>query len=172
MQISSVAAIRNAALAVALSVLTTSMLAEPVRFGSLSLEWPDGYSVKSTQVPFELAGPTGEKVLVTIMRFGKEASEPVDLEKMSALNTKFLLGQAQKAGRIVVALSKEVLPDGSTLQFVGSETSRLFKTGYFLQYLVLSPTGRLGFLTFEGIGDAGKEHEAVKPVFQSVQWTP
>ena len=159
----------------ALLLYCAASLAEPVRFGSLSLQWPEGFTVKSTQVPFELEGPNNQKVLVTIMRLGKAANpetEPVDLGKLQAMNERFLTAQAQKAGNIVVPLSKESLPDGSLLQFVASETGGVLRKGYFIQYIITSSSGRLGFITFEGIGDATSEHENVKPLFQSAVWAP
>jgi hypothetical protein len=71
-----------------------------------------------------------------------------------------------------VPISKEPLPDGSTLQFVASETGGVFRKGYFIQYIITSGSGRLGFITFEGIGDPTAEHEKVKPLFQSAAWAP
>ena len=64
---------RSVAVAVVLTVLaSTAAVAVQVSFGSAQLEWPDGYTVTSTKSPFELNGLSGEKVLVTVMRPGKE----------------------------------------------------------------------------------------------------
>jgi len=149
--------------------------AESVRFGSLSLEWPDGFTVKSTQVPFELSGPGGQTVLVTIMRLGKAANaeaEAVDVPKLLAMNERFLNAQAKKAGNVVVPMATETLPDGSTLQFTASTTGGLFRQGYFLQYIITSSSGRIGFLTFEGSGDPVAENQKARPIFQTARWEP
>lgn len=142
-----------------------------IRFGSLSLDWPAGYAVKSAQPPFELSGPNSAKVLVTVMRPAPSAaSSPEALPRLQAMLERMLTEQARKAGRVVVPLAGETLPDGTQLQSIGSEVSGLFKTGYLLQYALMARSGPIALLTFEGKGDAAAEHEAVKGLFRSVQW--
>jgi hypothetical protein len=58
------------------------------------------------------------------------------------------------------------------LLFAGSETSTLFSAGYFIRYLVVSPTGRLGFFTAEGKGSVDEHHSKFLPIFNKVTWLP
>jgi uncharacterized protein YtpQ (UPF0354 family) len=162
---------RIAMLLASLALTTSPVEAAEIRFGSLSLDWPAGYTVKSTQPPFELAGPQGAKVLVTVLRPGPSATGSAEgLAKLNATIERMLVEQAQKAGKVVVPLSKETLLDGTVLQSVASESSGLFKSGYFLQYALLARSGPIAFVTFEGKGDAAAEHAGVKGLFNSVQW--
>jgi len=145
--------------------------AAEIRLGSLSLDWPAGYTLKSTQSPFELTGPQGRKVLVTVLRPGPSAQTgPEGRAKLQATVDRMLTDQAAKAGKVVVPLAGESLPDGTALRFIGSEVSGLFKSGYLLQYALLSPGGPLALLTFEGPGEAPAVHAEVKGFFDTVQW--
>lgn len=145
--------------------------ATEIRLGSLSLDWPAGYTLKSAQAPFELSGPQGLKVLVTVLRPGPSANASAEgRARMQATVDRMLTEQAAKAGKVVLPLAHETLPDGTALHFVGSEASGLFKSGYLLQYALLSPGGPLALLTFEGKGDAAAVHADVKGFFNSVQW--
>jgi hypothetical protein len=146
--------------------------AAEIRLGSLSLDWPAGYALKSTQSPFELTGPSGAKVLVTVMRLGPSASNaPEARAKMEDSVDRMVTAQAQQAGKVVLPLGRQALPDGTQLRFIGSEVSRLLRgNGYFLQYVLLAPSGQLALMTFEGSGEALREHEAVQGLFQTVQW--
>lgn len=162
---------RLASLIASLAVFALQAQAAEIRFGSLSLDWPAGYTVKSTKPPFELAGPQGATVLVTVLRPGPSATgSPEALAKLQATVERMLTEQARKAGKIVVPLATQTLPDGTQLLSVGSETSGLFKSGYLLQYALLARSGPLALLTFEGKGDAAAEHAGVKGLFASVQW--
>jgi len=153
----------------------TAAFAGEVRFGSAQLDWPDGYTVTSTKSPFELTGPSGEKVLVTVMRPGKELpaeSAASEQEKLANGVEGHLRTQASKAGKVTLPLQRSPLPDGSLLLYIGSETSSLFSSGFFLQYLVVSPTGRLGFFTAEGKGAVEEQHGRFLPVISTVKWLP
>jgi len=162
---------RIATLLASLALSTGFAQASEIRFGSLSLDWPAGYTVKSNQPPFELSGPDGAKVLVTVMRPGPSATaSPEALAKLRATMERVLTEQARKAGKVVMPLASETLPDGTQLQSIGSEVSGLFKTGYFLQYALSARSGPIALVTFEGKGDAAAEHEAVKGLFRSAQW--
>ncbi|MFT7776228.1 hypothetical protein [Roseateles sp.] len=144
-----------------------------IRLGSLSLDWPAGYAVKSARPPFELSGPGGAKVLVTVMRPGASANNGQEARaKLEESVEGMVTAQAQKAGKVVLPLGRQVLPDGTQLRFIGSEVNRLMRgTGYLLQYVLLAPSGQIGLLTFEGRGEVLREHEAVRALFQTVQWS-
>lgn len=160
---------RFATLLAGLALMGGLAQAAEIRLGSLSLDWPAGYTLKSAQPPFELAGPQGLKVLVTVLRPG--ASVSADTRgKMQATVDRMLTDQAARAGKVAVPLAGEALPDGTVLRFIGSQTSGLFGSGYLLQYALLSPGGPLALLTFEGKGDAAAVHADVKGFFNSVQW--
>ncbi|RTL22206.1 MAG: hypothetical protein EKK52_06480 [Burkholderiales bacterium] len=162
---------RIALLLVSLALSTGLAGAHEIRLGSLSLDWPVGYTLKSGRPPFELSGPDGAKVLVTVMRPGPSAkASPEALAKLQASIERLLTEQARKAGQVVLPLASETLPDGTQLQSIGSEVSGLFKTGYFLQYALTARHGPIAFVTFEGHGPTTAQHEAVKGLFRSVHW--
>ena len=157
------------------ALLCSSASAIEVRFGSAQLDWPDGYKVTSTQSPFELTGPSGEKVLVTIMRPGKEPtpeSAASEQERLAIGIEGHLRTQASKVGRVTLPLQRSPLPDGSLLLHIGSETSSLFFSGFFLQYIVVSPTGRLAYFTAEGKGAVDEQHGRFLPVVSTLRWVP
>lgn len=154
-----------------LGVVATLTQAAEITLGSLTLDWPVGYTLKSTKPPFELAGPGGVKVMVTVMRPGASAqSGPEAVDQLRAKIDSMLIAQAQKAGKLVLPLARETLSDGTMLHAVGSEQSGLFKRGYLLQYALLSPGGPLALLTFEGQGDAASQHAGAKGVFANLRW--
>lgn len=146
--------------------------ADVIEFGSLSLDWPSGTAVKSTRPPVELALPGGAKVLVTVMRIGPRAGQQaLDVEQLQASNEKILADVARRSGRVVIPLDRQALPDGSTLLSIGSETSTLFSTGYFLQYALLTRAGQLGYVSAEGRGDAQAPHALVGDVMRRARWS-
>ena len=160
---------------VALVLLPRLSCAVEAQFGSLQLDWPEGFTVRSTKPPFELAGPNGEKVLITVMRSKTDTTgeaRPDEQAKMVSVGAGFLDKQARAAGKIVVPASTDTLSDGSVLNLVGSETSSLFSSGYFLQYMLVSPSGRLAFVTVEGKGNVSEQHSKVLPVISKATWQP
>ena len=61
--------------------------------------------VKAAGPPVQLAGPSGETVLVTVMRSSKEIpAEAVaaEQEKMAQVGVNMLLKQAEKAGKVAL----------------------------------------------------------------------
>lgn len=155
----------------ALALSASAAQAAEIRLGSLSLDWPAGYTLKSAQAPFELAGPGGAKVLVTVLRPGPQATaSPEALARLHDTVERLLTEQAAKAGTVVLPLATRSLPDGTRLQSIGSQASGLFKRGYLLQYALLSRQGPIAFVTFEGQGDARAEHEGLQSIFGTVQW--
>lgn len=148
-----------------------SVHAEAIQLGPLSLDWPPGYSLRSARGPFELAGPQGAKVLVTVMKPGAAtASSQEASAKLQSTLARLLTEQARKAGKVEVPLATRTLPDGTLLQFIGSAVSKVFKTGYFLQYALQSPQSQIALLTFEGAGDVSVEEERLRSLFDSTQW--
>lgn len=147
--------------------------AAEIRFGSLSLDWPAGYTLKSTQSPFELSGPGGSKVLVTVMRPAAAAlGSPETQARLQDTVERMLTEQASRAGQVVLPLSTRSLPDGTRLQSIGSQAAGLLQRGsYLLQYALFSRQGPIAFVTFEGRGDALAEHESLQSLFSSAQWT-
>ena len=149
------------------------MQAADVQLGSLVLQWPDGFVPTSTKPPFALTGPSGEKVLVTVMRQRNEPAPPgnaAEQGKMAEVGERFVRGQAEKVGTVVLPLERSTLLDGTLLYHTGSRTSGLFSTGYFLQYLLVSPVGRLAFITVEGKGDASTEHPKYLGPIATARW--
>jgi hypothetical protein len=145
-----------------------------VQLGSMAMQWPDGFTHKAGSAPIRLVGTGGEEVLASIFRIGSEAQpwdKEIDFPKMLESGSQQISTQAQRVGKVVVPLQRKELPDGSTLLTAASETSSLFSKGYFLLYMVISPAGRVGFITVEGSKSvATQEHERFLPYFQSVSW--
>lgn len=114
-------------------------------------------------------------MLVTVMRPGKELSgesAAAEQEKMAVVGEDLLGKQGEKTGKVVIPLTRSSLPNGSLLIFTASETSSLFSSGYFLQYLIVSPAGRLGFFTIEGKGKPEEQNSRFLPVIQTTTWLP
>ncbi len=160
-------------------VAITSLLActlghaEEMRINDLTMDWLDGYRLKSNGSPMSLTGPSGEAMLVTLMggRPGLSEQERQALrERARAGAENVLIAQAEKAGKVVLPLQRDTLPDGTTLSSVGVETSKFLAKGFFLEYLLVSPTGRMAFITVEGKGDVAEQHARVIPRFQTVSW--
>ena len=145
--------------------------AETIRLGSLTLDWPAGYQLKSARPPFELSGPQGSKALVTVMKPGPAVASSQDAgAKLRSTLERLLTEQARKAGKVALPLSTRTLPDGTLLQFIGSEVSSLFKTGHFLQFALQSRQGQIALLTFEGTGDVAAAEQRLRGLFDSTQW--
>lgn len=164
---------RSVALLAFLLCTSFPALSAEVQFGSLVLQWPDGFAPTSTKPPFQLTGPNGETVLVTTMRQRNEPPPPGDAAeqgKMAEVGEKFVSSQAEKVGTVVMPLERSKLPDGTLIYHIGSKTSSLFSTGFFVQYLLVSPVGRLAFITVEGKGDVATEHAKYLGPVGTARW--
>lgn len=160
------------AIAFAFALNASQAGAAEIRLGSLSLDWPAGYTLKSARGPFELVGPQGSQVLVTVLRPGPAASgSPEAVARMRGTVEKLLDDQAARAGQVVLPLASRTLPDGTQLLSIGSQASGLFRSGYLLQYALLARSGLIALLSFEGKGDAVAEHDGLQGLLASAQWT-
>jgi hypothetical protein len=171
---SAVSILRAAIGASCISALASfSVQAEELAFGSLLLPWPDGFSVISERGPIELKGPDGAKMLVTVMRPRSEpppAAAAAEQEKMAGGCDAILRPQAEKVGAVVVPFERLTLSSGTILCQAGSRKAGVFGDTYFLQYMFVSPTGRMGFVTVEGKGDVSVEHAKYADAIRSVHW--
>ena len=158
----------------ALLVVCTAGAAE-IDVDSLRLQWLDGFTTTTGATPFELTGPGGAVVLVSVFRLDPAPAESAAerLEKLVAFGERRLMALAPAASTTPVPFARESLPDGSVLLSVGFETRDPFAPDFLLQYLVVPATAdRLGFVTIEGDGDVRFERHLYRPVFETVQWLP
>lgn len=148
-------------------------IATEIQFGSLVLNWPEGFTSPSNKPPFQLIGPNGEVVLVTTMRQRKEPAAPgdsVEQAKMAEVGEKFIRRKAEEVGTVVRSTEHSKLTDGTLLYTIGSKTSSVFGAGFFLQYFLVSPVGRLAFITIEGKGDALAEQTKYLGAVSTARW--
>lgn len=145
--------------------------AEPVRFGPLTMEWYDGFERKPVRGPILLVGPEEEEVSVSIFRIGDveaPSGRVEELNRLVAFGNRHLEQQALNTGKPALALLRESLPDGSTLLSTGSESSG--RDGYYLFYFLISPGGRIAYVTINGQGTTSIQNDRFRPLFQSVRW--
>lgn len=159
--------------ALALALALPASWAEPVRFGSLQLDLPAGHTVVSNQTPIKIRMANGGELLITVMRRPVGPSGALTDDEMA--QTRALVGRAQaataaKLGALRIPPTRESLAAGVDLLFTGNETKKLFSSGHFLQYALVSPQGQLAFITLEGSGDAAVEHEKALPWVRAALW--
>jgi hypothetical protein len=166
--------IATRALASALLLLCGAAQAVEVQFGSLRMELPEGFVLKSPQPPFELAGPDGVRMLVSVFRVDPNSSEkpaPVQAD-LVASGERMLASNGQRAGKVVLPPKSSSLADNTIMLSAASDTSGLFSKGYFLQFALVSPQSRLAYFTFEGKGEVEASMARYSPLFASVRWEP
>jgi hypothetical protein len=160
-------------LALLLFLLSASVSAAEVRIGARSLDWFDGFTQSTNSEPVRLTGPDGVVVLVSAYRVKDEAvarGGVSDIERYVAFAQNQLPKLASKAGTVVVPLVRDDLLNGMILFSTAARTSSLFSSGFYLQYFLITPHGRVALFTVEGKGDALAEHERYRPLFNTAQW--
>ncbi|MCE2660879.1 MAG: hypothetical protein LW854_22005 [Rubrivivax sp.] len=159
----------------ALLLSAVAVRAADIQLGSLRLAWPEGFTQRKQTPPFELAGPEGQKILVSVMRSKTDQTgepNPEEQEKLTSFGESFMAKQAAQFGKVVAPLVRSRLAAGSVVAHVVSEDSGLFGKGYFVQFMVVAPSGRLAFFTIEGKGSALEQHARFLPIISSAEWAP
>jgi hypothetical protein len=78
-------------------------------------------------------------------------------------------GLASKNGEVLRAVTETQLPDGRVLFSSATKTSKLSREGFFLQYLLASPTSMV-YITFEGSGAAIESTKYFDDVISKHRW--
>lgn len=156
--------------------ITLSLSAQafaPVQFGDLTMQWLDGYVQTPSRGPFLLTGPKGQEVSASVFSVGNwnsPSGREAEFRKLVAYGSNQLDLQARNAGTPVLPLGQEQLPDGSTFLFTGSEQRGQGPASYTLIYFLISPGGRVAYMTIAGKGSVPAEHERFRPLFQTIDW--
>ncbi|WP_152447131.1 hypothetical protein [Janthinobacterium sp. HH01] len=127
--------------------------AQTVDAPPLHLQLPSTWTLDSARRPMEGHGPDGEKMLVTIARALPNKTTTAR-EDAHAFAQSVLKDVASRNGKLVVRAVEEFpVPEGKTAYSSASESSRMFRKYYFIQYLLASENAMFYF-TFEGKGEA------------------
>lgn len=139
----------------------------------LHLELPATWSFDGSKQPIEGTGPSGEKVLISIMRRRHDSAtdELPSPEAVAQSSHGRMTELATKGGKSVVRpLQKIAVPDGKAGYSIASEaTSLLRRKSYFAQYL-LAARGVVIYITLEGKGEAKPVLERFDAVLQTQTW--
>jgi hypothetical protein len=155
--------------ALALAALPVGRAAD-WRFGTMSLQWLDGFERTPSADAARFVGPNGEVVLVTAMGLreggdaGKTAKHYLDfgeaeLPKLSA-----------SKGKDVMQMRREELAEDITL-FSTAAIPKRDKRMFYLQFLAVSKTGRSALITIEGLGEPTEQLKRFRPLLDTIKWT-
>ena len=167
--------LRTAVLIVALLFPEAGTSAEEqflFRAGPISLDLPATWEFKSERGTIEGKGPNGEVALVSIRRMRPGAPEEVRQQHMKIVRgfaRDAMPNLASKNGEVVHPVTETELPEGRVLFFAATKTSRMFREGFFLQYLLASQTSMV-YLTFEGTGNSKDASEYFSQVVAKHRW--
>lgn len=155
-----------------LVLAAASASAVEIRLGSLALDWPAGYTLKTTQSPFTFTGPEGTKVSVTVMPPNPEAASSVRaMGQLQLALEQMLISRAKLAGKPILPMTRETWPDGTALRFTVNDTTRPSRAAsHLLQYALIAVGGDIAYLTFEGDGEAMAAHHAAMELLRTLRW--
>lgn len=156
----------------ALLLATPLAHAEHVSLGGLSVEWLDGAKVFPLESPVRIRDANGATTLITAHCY---APSDAATERF-ADNQRFAEAQlpqlAAGQGTVTASLKREELSDGTVLYSTATRTSRLFKSGFYLQFMVLPKSSSIALFTIEGKGDVNRAYSEYRPLFDTVRWEP
>lgn len=145
---------------------------ERLSIGTLSLDWPDGYSSDSLGDALLLRAPGDERVIVSYLRgrnhFAKEQRlRFARMHRDFALRT--LTDMATNRGAMVQPLTISELADGTVVYSTASRVRHATRESYYLQYFVVGPFSAALF-KLEGEGQTLRQKKRFDAVFASVRW--
>jgi hypothetical protein len=143
------------------------------RAGPILLDLPSTWQFKSDRGTVEGKGPNGEVAIVSIRRMRTDAPDEVRQQHMHTVRgfaRDAMPNLASKSGEVVQSVTETELLEGRVLFFGATKTSRTFREGFFLQYLLASPTS-IVYLTFEGFGSSNEAAEYFSQVVAKHRWT-
>lgn len=143
------------------------------RAGPLSLDLPSTWQFKSDRGTIEGKGPNGELAIVSVRRMKPDAPQDIRGQHMKVVRgfaRDAMPGLASKNGEVVRPVTESELPDNRLMFSAATKTSRMFKEGFFLQYLLASPSSMV-YVTFEGIGPAQDAMKYFDEVLAKHRWT-
>ena len=148
------------------------LLQAELDLGSLRIDWPSGYKEVGRESPIRLVGPDGVNVLITVWNAKPEGADaPGDTSTVfSSIAESRLPELAATDGKVVVALQRQALPDGSILYSTATQTGAHRKPKFYLQYMLVAPSSSAALFTVEGRGDAAAQHLNFLERFYSVEW--
>lgn len=71
-----------AAITISLTLHAPSAVSAELRFGSIEIQWLDGFKPKSGDGPIAMAGPQGEELLVSVFRISAASSPEEDAKRV------------------------------------------------------------------------------------------
>ena len=145
---------------------------ERLSIGTLSVDWPEGYSSDRVGDALLLRAPNDERVIVSYLRgrnhFLKEQRlRFAGMHRVFALRT--LTDMAASRGKMVRPLTISELADGTIVYSTASRVRHATMDSYYLQYFVVGPFSAALF-KIEGEGDTLREKTRFDAVFASARW--
>ena len=154
-----------------LSLISASTMADTLQLGSLALELPPGWQFRVGQQRVEGEGPDGQILIANFRSLPAGAAPQGD--GMSKIAAGFANDQmpriASKGKRVVRALEKTDTGDGHVRYSTISQSQRMLRDYYFLQYLFGTPQS-MAYVTIEGYGDAAEAASRFDRVAAAARW--
>lgn len=154
-----------------LSPVSASATADTLQLGSLALELPPGWQFRTGQQRVEGKGPDGQILIANFRSLPAGAAQQgADMDKLVA---GFASDQmpllASKGKQVVRALEKTDTGDGYVRYSAVSQSQRMLRDYYFLQYLFGAPQS-MAYVTIEGYGDAAQAAARFDSVAAWARW--
>jgi hypothetical protein len=143
------------------------------RFGTLTLEWLDGFTYQPQGNSQRFVGPNGEHVIVTVASLSREL-EGAELERTLRQHHTFAEKQlptlASAKGKVIAPLRESSVGESIELFSTGTNVSGVTSEYFYLQFLLISPRGNMALFTVEGPGDVSAQMARYRPLFDTAKW--
>ena len=152
---------------------SVSYAEQTLKFGSLSLQWPDGWRSEESNGEQRLLGPNGEKVIVTVSSLRPAVAEDEAVKAIQSLHD-FANSQMPRlaeavGGTVTRPLQRDAVDDVHVNYSTVSQKKGFFGQSYYLQYFLVGRRSGV-FLTLEGKGDAVPKADQFDKIVSTAYW--
>lgn len=168
---------RLAAAAVALLLQSGNCAADDWPIGPLRLHALEGFEKQADDGKrAHFRNSAGVDILVSVFslpadaeakKFGGDTERRLKFHEEGAQK---VYDSSVRGGERISPITRESLSNGSTLFSGAIRNASLFRTRYFLIYLLVAPAQHMALVTVEGAGDALQEYKNYRTLFDAATW--
>ncbi len=143
-----------------------------LRVGTLSLDVPSSWSFSGSNQRAEGRGPDGEGVIVSYRVLKPGAPDPVvehHWKTIRGFASDRMPELASKNGEVLRPVTEYSLPEGRVQFSALSQGTKMFRSYYFLQYL-LGSSRLMVYITVEGYGNASEASIRFEKILATQRW--
>jgi hypothetical protein len=148
------------------------LCAAQISIGTLTLDWPEGFTNQRFGDALLLIGPNEERVVISYLRGGngfseKERARFIGMHRSFAVRA--LPRSAAERGIVVQQLDTNRLGNGAVIYSIASQAPQGTDGAYFLEYFLVGPFSAALF-KIEGRGNALSRKRSLDVAFMTAHW--